>query len=629
MCGFTGFLMTEAASGTDAVRRADDTLAAMTRTLALRGPDARAQHRCGRIGLGHCRLSIIDLSETGAQPMRLDDDLVISYNGECYNFQELRAELEGFGHRFRGHSDTEVVLHAYREWGLDGLKRLEGIFGFALWDARRERLVLMRDRLGVKPLFFGDGAGGLSFGSEIKAVLAAGGVDQTLDEQAFREFLWYGNTFEDRTFYRGVRSLLPGHWLIEERHGRRIEPWWRVEEWTGSSEPLRSFEEETERLRHEIDRAVARQMVADVPVALFLSGGIDSSAVAAAAARDGRSVRSYTAVFDYEAGVDESEKAAAVAKHLGLHHRELRIAGGDLPSVLETLATAHDEPFGDAANIPLYLMCRALDDDIKVVLQGDGGDELFAGYRRYALLRNRGWWRMVPRAARIALRRAGGLGQRVSRLADAVNQPDDALRMALLVTVETLDDPPEAMLEPDRRQALRDGTDPFLVYRNADARFRSHAPVERMLLTDLVAELPSTFLNKVDRATMASGIEARVPLLDDRMLRFALRMPAKWKVTRTKKKVMLRESLRGRIPDAILDAPKTGFGVPYEYWMRSSLYEYARERVLDPTFLRTFALRGDWLERQFVLHHSREKERGFLLWKMLQLALWHGTRGAA
>lgn len=620
MCGLTGVLATDTQVNLESVVRR------MTTTLAPRGPDAEGIFVGRGIALGHRRLSILDLSSAGAQPMSLSGaGITVAYNGEVYNFRDLRRELEALGHMFAGHSDTEVLLHVYCEWGLDGFKRLEGIFAFALWDEPRRRLVLMRDRLGVKPLFYGQSDHGLAFGSEVKAVLAAGGLDSTLDDQAFAEYLWYGNAYEDRTFYRGVRALEPGHWLILEGGGRRLEPWWRIEEWLERPVAAGKLEDAAQLVRTALDQAVQRQLVADVPVGIFLSGGVDSSAIAASAMKSCKQpLHSYAAGFDFDKGVNELPKAARVAHHLGLDHREIQVVAGDLPRILMRLAAAHDEPFADAANIPIYLMCTMLAGQIKVVLQGDGGDELFAGYRRYAVLRNAHWWRFWPSALSPLARGGGRFGRRFARLADSVGNSDPAMRMAYLLTVETPDDPPESLLLPERRRELADTTDPFLVYRHAAERFRGHDPVQQMLLTDLTVQLPSQFLAKVDRATMAAGIEARVPLLDERVAELVVNMPSHWKAHGNEKKVLLRSSQRGRLPSDILDGPKTGFGVPYSYWLKTTLYEFCRDRILEQKFLCRFGFDERRVESALRKHRQGTRDYGFTLWKILQLALWAG-----
>ncbi|MDO9488659.1 MAG: asparagine synthase-related protein, partial [Sphingomonadaceae bacterium] len=348
---------------------------------------------------------------------------------------------------------------------------------------------------------------------------------------------------------------------------------------------------------------------------------------ASAMSVQGRSLSSYAVGFDFDRGINELPKARRVAEHLGLDHHELRVSANDLESTLVALAQAHDEPFADAANIPLYLLCRQLDGAVKVVLQGDGGDEMFAGYRRHAILENAGYWRMWPRMLTPLARAAGSRGLRFARMAEAAGNRDAAMRMALLLTVETLDDPPERLLEADRRASLAATTDPFLAYRNAARRFARHDPVQQMLLTDLVVQLPSQFLAKVDRATMAAGVEARVPLLDERIGEIAVGMPSAWKVHGAQKKMVLRDSQRTRLPADILDGPKTGFGVPYEHWIRTSLHDLARDAILDGGFLTRFGLNRAAVTQALDDHRTQRRERGFVLWKLFQLALWHsGSR---
>lgn len=617
MCGICGLYNPRAGDGLESDVRA------MVRTIAHRGPDAEGIFVGQGVALGHRRLSIIDLSAAGAQPMTLGPVTVV-YNGESYNFQELRRELEVLGHAFRGHSDTEVLLHAYAAWGLDGLARLEGMFAFALWDAAQRRLVLMRDRLGIKPLFYAWSAGRLAFGSEIKAVLAAGGIDRGLDDQAFAEYLWYGNAFEDRTIYRGVRVLPPGHRLVVQDDELRVAAWWRVEDWLTGTPRFRDAQEAGEIVRDAVDGAVARQLVSDVPVGLFLSGGVDSSSIAASAAlASGRRLASYAVGFDYDRGINELPKARRVAESLGLEHHELQVAGSSLHEVIGKLVRSHDEPFADAANIPLYLLGQALNGAVKVVLQGDGGDEMFAGYRRYSLLRHVRAWRCWPDGINPWLRRFGGTrGMRLARLGAAVGATQPAMRMAMLLTVETLRDPPtDQLLQPARRQ-LAASTDPFLAYRRCAERFANQEPVQQMLLTDITLQLPSQFLPKVDRATMAHGFEARVPLLDERVAAVAVGMPSSFKVRGTQSKIVLRNAMRSRLPDAILDGPKVGFGVPFEHWIAGPLHDFAAQAVLDDTFVSRFGFDRRGLEQALVQHRTGVRNRGFLLWKLMQLSLW-------
>jgi asparagine synthase (glutamine-hydrolysing) len=618
MCGICGVY------GPDSNDSQKDAVQRMARALAHRGPDGEGTFVGEGIALGHRRLSIIDLSPTGAQPMSLGTTTVV-YNGEAYNFKQLREELATLGAAFRGRSDTEVLLHAYAAWGLEGLARLEGIFAFALWDATRRRLVLMRDRLGIKPLFFSWRNGRLAFGSEIKAVFVGGGADRSIDTQALAEYLWYGNAFEDRTIYGGVRALEPGHRLVIENGHARIEPWWRIEDWLERAPRQHSDARDAAfAVRDAVDSAVARQLVSDVPVGIFLSGGVDSSSIAASAAMSsGRRLASYSVGFDFERGINELPKARRVAQMLGLDHHELQVPGGMLEEVVQALVKSHDEPFADAANIPLYLLAQTLGGTIKVVLQGDGGDEMFAGYRRYSILSNARLWRLWPHVLENLLRVIpGALSARLARLGAAAGEADPAVRMALLLTVETLRDPPSAMLIPEARRRLETSSDPFAAYRRCARRYACADPVQRMLLTDIALQLPSQFLTKVDRATMAYGIEARVPLLDEQVASLAVGLPSTLKVHGAQKKIVLRNAMRGRLPREVLDGPKTGFGVPYEEWLRTSLYEFARGAILDARFVERFGMDRTRLETALSEHRVGRRQRGFLLWKLLQLSLW-------
>lgn len=617
MCGVCGLY------GVDSDDELQRSLSRMQRSIAHRGPDAEGTFLDAGIGLGHQRLSILDLSPTGAQPMSLGGTTVV-HNGECYNFRDLRRELEQEGRRFEGSSDTEVLLHAYAAWGLRGLSRLDGMFAFALWDATRRRLVLMRDRFGIKPLFYAWQGNQLAFGSEVKAVLAGLNVDRSIDDQALSEYLWYGNAYEDRTLFRSVRALPPGHQLIVEQGKTQLRPWWKIEEWLPERQERLDPQEAAAGVRLAIDRAVRRQLVSDVPVGIFLSGGLDSSSIAASAALASEAkLASYAVGFDFAAGVDELPKARLVADEFGLDHHELHVSGGSLDEVLVELVRAHDEPFADAANIPLFLLAKQLGGAIKVVLQGDGGDEMFAGYRRYALLQSAGLWSWWPQSLSKLLRATPhAVGARLARLGFAASLEDPSLRMALLLTMETLWDPPTAVLREAARSKLESESDPFLAYRRCAQRFSSADAVQKMLLTDVSLQLPCQFLPKVDRATMAHGIESRVPLLDEQVGAFAVALPSGAKVHRGKKKFVLREAMRGRLPDGIIDGPKTGFGVPYAEWLKRPLYDFTRANVLDKRFVERFGIDQRRVEQALQDHRSSRRDRGFLLWKLLQLSLW-------
>ena len=616
MCGICG-IVDFGGSGAEPV-----TLERMTATLRHRGPDDTGTYLAPPAALGHTRLSIIDLTSQGHQPMLTDDrGLALVYNGEIYNFPELKRELEADGVVFQSQSDTELVLRAWQRWGEAALARLNGMFAFALWDAGRQALHLARDRFGIKPLYLLEAGRTLVFGSEVKAIAASGRLDRRVDLQALHEYLYYGAALGERSLYAGVRKLLPGHRATFDRDGLRIAPYVSLHD----VPPVRgTVPEIAEELRQRLDRSVQRHLLSDVPVGVFLSGGVDSSALTAFASRHyaGR-LSTFAVAYDFEAGEGELPKARTVARRFDTDHHEVRITATHLPEVIERLVTCHDEPFGDAADIPLYLLAEKLRGTIKVVLQGDGGDEMFAGYRRYVVL---SWDRLWRAAGLVAGPFAGLLprtpaGYRLRRFLGARCNPDPALRMALLLTDESLASPPTRVLAPAVRAALQPH-DPFARYRVMQKRLAHLDAVQRMLHVDASILLPDIYLEKVDKSTMAHGLEIRVPFLDNEISAFAMALPSSLKVRHGQKKWILRHALRGILPDAILDAPKTGFNVPYSRWLREGLRPYMESVLLDPGtlaggFYDTAALRESLAE--FV---DGRRDNGFLFWKLLNLQIW-------
>lgn len=596
----------------------------MVQCLTHRGPDENDMWIAGPVGLGHTRLSIIDLSETGHQPMR-DGHLTIAFNGEIYNFRELRKELDAPGVSYRGTSDTEVILKAFRRWGDRVIERLNGMFALAIWDANASRLLLARDRFGIKPLYYHVTDDAIIFGSEIKALLATGRIQGRMTFDGLAEYCFYGTTLGRKTLYDGVQRLLPGHVLSFERKVVNERAFWKVEDVQPVNVPDDVAAQE---VRTRLEAAVARHLIADVPVSVFLSGGVDSSAITAFAAKHYRGkLKTYSVGFDFDRGVNELPKAKRVAEMFGTDHQELHLAGADMPNIIETLVDRHDQPFGDAANIPLYLLAAELKGAEKVVLQGDGGDEMFGGYRRYVILTHLCWWKLLSRATPVVDRFAPKHREylRLKRILDAVSDNDPATRMARLLAEDPFEPSPLLALHSElRREVSRH--DPFAAYRSAEARFGALDPVQKMLYTDAVILLPDIFLEKVDRATMTFGIEVRVPFLDAELGQFALGLPASQKIRGLQKKWILRKALRGIVPDDILDAPKTGFGVPYGHWLRGPLRSFMEEYLLadsssselfDTQVLRT------WIDE----HLSGRRDHGFRLYKMLNLAIWYRRRG--
>ena len=625
MCGIAGIL----AAG------ADDALAAdverMTRRLRHRGPDAAGTHVDGPVALGHARLSIIDLSEGGAQPMHSPDGRhTLVYNGELYNFRELRAELEAAGTVFRSASDTEVVLHAALAWGVAGAcRRFNGMFAFALWDRAERRLSLARDRFGIKPLYWSRHGRRLLFGSEIKALGTCPDFERRLDEDGLAEYLYYGNALRENTLFAGCRKLLPGH-LLEARPGEApVErAWWTLADVPPA--PALPEGELVERVREALEGAVARHLVADVPVALFLSGGLDSSSICAlAAGAYGGTLRTVSVEFEGETSTSELAAARLVAETFGTAHEERRLTYSNLVETLDALAEAHDQPFGDAANVPLYILARDVAGDARVVLQGDGGDEIFGGYRRYGLLRRARAWRAFARLAPVPRALAGRIdaARRLRRMQDALGARDGAERFARLLTEEWEDGGIGALLRPEARARLA-GRDPFAAYRAVWPEVAGLDPAQGMLHTDTRVILPDIFLEKVDRATMASGVEVRVPFLDTELADLVMGLPSELKLA-GRSKSLLRRAMAGTLPPEILDGPKLGFGVPYGEWLAGPLAGFVRERLTAPGQLVTDLFDPARLERLCARHARREANHGFMLYKLLMLALWserHGVR---
>ncbi len=595
---------------------------AMNRTQLHRGPDAQGIYFDNNVGLGHTRLSILDLSDAGKQPMLSSDGKVILvFNGEIYNFREIRNDLEKCGVKFRSHSDTEVLLHAYLLWGKDSFLRLNGMFAFAIWDARVEELILVRDRHGIKPLYWHSNNSGLTFGSEIKSILARGRIPKKINYKGLHEYFYYGNCLGNKTLFKDIQKLRPGYFISLNKERIKIEKYWDPCN-LNSNEATENAA--IEGVRDRLDKAIHRQLVSDVPVGVFLSGGIDSSCITAYASRYyGSGLQTFSVGFDFDKGANELPKAKEIAKLFGTDHNELHVEGYQLPEVIEQLVRSHDEPFGDAADIPLFLLCQQLNGAPKVILQGDGGDEIFAGYRRYKLLSAERTLRAMARTI-IPLHNILPKNKQYykrARMLEALKQQDPALRMALLLTQETLTEPPTRLLSKEWQESIIEH-DPFEEYRIQNERFKHLDAVQKMLYVDTQIILPNTFLEKVDKSTMAHSMEIRVPLLDNELVDYVSQLPSSYKIKFGKKKYILRKALRGVIPDKILDAPKTGFEVPYSYWLQGPLCDYMKSVLFDESITKLGIFNNRELRRCVDLHVSGQRQFGYLLWKMLNLALW-------
>ena len=555
--------------------------------------------------------------------MRSDDGrFVIAYNGEIYNFREIRTILEDRGHHFRGHSDTEVALCAYVEWGEASFPKFEGMFAMAVWDNLKRRLHLARDRFGIKPLYYyRSPSGDLIFGSEIKAILSSREVEARIHWQGLHEYMHYCTALGVSTMFDGIAKLLPGYLLTIDSSGMKSAPYASILDVEDIHDDLPTA---TCAVRSMLDDAVKRHLVSDVPVGVFLSGGIDSSAITAFASKHyGSRLKTFSVGFDYDPGVNELPAARLVAEYFGTEHHELHVSGNNIAKVIERLICCHDEPFGDAAHIPLYLLCEHLASDIKVILQGDGGDEIFAGYNSYVRLSHLFWWRLMGRAAVRLRSLTMGLSAKI-RLPMSLAEfgaPDPEMIMAGIMSTESFDRLPDGLFTVECRSFLK-ATDPFRRYKELYRRLERLDAVQRMLHTDASIILPDLYFEKVDKPTMSHSVEVRVPMVDTRLTAYVMGLPSNYKVRGKEKKYILRQALQGIVPDSILNRPKTGFGVPISHWLRTSLADYVKSVLFDHATRRIGLFDNEAVARCFQEHLDRRRDNGILLYKLLNLALW-------
>jgi asparagine synthase (glutamine-hydrolysing) len=610
MCGIAGVLSPRPTDRQALL----DVASCMAAQMRHRGPDDEGAWAddAGRIALAHRRLSIVDLSPLGRNPMPWDGGrLMITFNGEIYNFLELRKELEALGQRFRSHTDTEVILGAYDQWGLDCVTRFVGMFAFAIWDSPRQRLWVVRDRFGKKPLYYAERAGGLEFASELKALTAMRGFARDIDPRALRLYLRYGYVPAPLTIFKGARKLPPAHHLVAEGGRITLSSYWNPLDFA----PDRTLDEqqamaELERL---LGTAVAQRRIADVPLGAFLSGGIDSSLVVALMAEQStRPVQTHTIRFT-NPEFNEADHAAAVARHLGTDHHETLCDEKQMLEVVERLPSMYDEPFADSSAIPTYLVSKAARTGVTVALSGDGGDELFFGYPRYRYFADGGWILRLPTAVRLA---AAAIAQhaptrRLRRISDvlASNDGDEYSRFV-------------QWFEPKLIQAITGSSDATAPrYREVLEKIVRYPREAQPGLLDLASYLPDDILAKVDRASMAVGLEVRAPLLDHRVAEFALRLPGHLKRRRGMTKYILRAMLYKRVPRQLIERPKMGFGVPLRDWFNGPLRRRMDDHCsgdafealgLDPEPFRTL-----WREYKDGAAHRPD-----LIWQTFTLAAW-------
>ncbi len=625
MCGICGIAGINEAKPVD-----EQVLQTMTQAMVHRGPDEQGVYCRGQVGLGSRRLSIIDLTG-GRQPIANEDQSAwIVFNGEIYNYQDLRVFLQKKGHAFRTQTDTEVILHLYEEFGQDSVQYLNGIFGFAIWDETRRELFLARDRMGIKPLYYTHIGDRLIFGSELKVVLAHPQVKREIDLTALNEYLSFEYVPSPRTILRHIYKLEPGHFLRFNEQGLRIQRYWNVSLARSESRPPVHWRDYVTGLYDTLENTVKQELVSDVPVGVLLSGGIDSSAVAAMMVKlYPGTVDSFSIGFE-ENSFDESPYARRVADHLGTRHNELILTSNMVVDMVPTITDFLDEPFGDSSLVPTYFLSLFTRGYVKVALGGDGGDELFAGYPTLIAHRMIEYYeRIVPWRIRASL-----VPQLLDLMPVSFNNISFDFKVRRFLAGRGV--PLQArhhrwlgsFVDEQKELLLQDWLRPVLgeTYARAYAHAQecdARLPLNRILYNDMKLYLEGDILFKVDRASMAASLEVRVPFLNRNVVDFATDLPAGLKLHRLTSKYLLKKCMAGVLPAEIIKRPKQGFNMPVAHWLSSELRELVLDMFSKDRITRQGFFNYAYIEQLLDDHFAQRSDNRKLLWTLLIFQLWY------
>jgi len=624
MCGIAGILQLDGSSPSKQI------LEGMTRTLAHRGPDGEGFHIDGPIGLGHRRLSIIDLSNAGAQPMCNEDGSIwITYNGEIYNFMQIRSVLQSRGHVFSSQTDSEVIVHAYEEWGVACLQKFNGMFAFGLWDNKKSILWLVRDRLGVKPLFYCQLPNVILFASEIKAILAHPDVDRQVDVQALAYYLGLNYTPAPFTLFKHVRQILPGNYLFVE-HGGRVnhKEYWDIQ--YEENNYLKSENEYLQKFDQLLEDSVKLRLVSDVPFGAFLSGGIDSSAVSYWMGKNlNEPLKTFTIGFN-EPSFDELEYARQVAEVIGAEHHE-KIIQANAAEILPKIVWHSEEPTADSSMIAVYHLAQMTRQFVTMVQSGDGADEILAGYETYQAYHLRRLYQALPKFLRSRVftllvhslptsDAKVSLDSRLKRFITGAEVEEEAAHGAWRMIFSASER--QQLLAPiwDNVESHSDFLD---LFRSVFERCRAKDPLNRMLYVDTRFYLPNDMLVKMDRMSMAHGLEAREPFLDYRLVEFVASLPPNMKIRNLRfKKYLLKKSMENRLPKEIIWRKKAGFNVPNARWIKGNLRPFVMDTLAPDRIREMGFLDPKTIEEMLSEHFSGRADRSHQIWGILSLALW-------